>query len=85
MTSPAQAQPPWTVEELDARFVVKDSSGQKCASERTCKGGSPHTGGTGAGIHKDVLPQIQICERGGKFRTATALSIAPVLGAGHRG
>jgi len=31
MTSPRRFPPPWTVEELDAAFVVKDSAGQKLA------------------------------------------------------
>jgi hypothetical protein len=29
VTSPRRFPPPWTVEELDACFIVKDSSGQK--------------------------------------------------------
>jgi hypothetical protein len=31
MTSPRRFPPPWTVEALDAAFVVKDASGQKLA------------------------------------------------------
>jgi hypothetical protein len=29
MASPRRFPPPWSIEELDAAFVVKDSSGQK--------------------------------------------------------
>jgi len=29
MPSPRRFPPPWTIEELDAAFVVKDASGQK--------------------------------------------------------
>ena len=31
MTSPRRFPPPWTVEELDACFIVKDDAGQKLA------------------------------------------------------
>jgi hypothetical protein len=31
MTSPRRFPPPWSVEDIDAAFVVKDSNGQKVA------------------------------------------------------
>jgi len=31
MSSPRRFPPPWTVEELDACFIVKDDAGQKLA------------------------------------------------------
>jgi hypothetical protein len=31
VTSPRRFPPPWSVEDIDAAFVVKDNSGQKLA------------------------------------------------------
>jgi hypothetical protein len=55
------------------------------ANERTRKGDTDHSGGSAVDNHKVALAQIQIHERGGKFRTGTALSIAAVQIAGHHG